>query len=150
MEAFEILENLPVPVAIVTPRGSFVFENAPWRRFLGVRHGETTTRRVASAIHPDDLHEADAAWKLAVASGTPSRAAVRVRRANDGAFVMLHVACQPVPDASGVVTRWCVIAAPAEGSRAVPLAPPERAPSWPAGGSFMLRSPALRASRPDA
>ena len=59
----------------------------------------------ADAVHPDDLAASDAAWKLAVRTGTTFKRQERIRR-RDGVYRTMQVRAVPSRDAEGNILEW--------------------------------------------
>jgi PAS domain S-box-containing protein len=76
-----------------------------WQAFTGQTDAEMLGTGWADAVHPDDLAASDAAWKLAVATGSTFKRQERIRR-RDGVYRTMQVRAVPSRDAEGNILEW--------------------------------------------
>jgi PAS domain S-box-containing protein len=100
-EAILVLENAPLPLAVILPDGQVAFANRALRDFLGYLPAELAGVDVGSLIASDFVDDFAGHWQrlLAAEGVTPERTAHLRRR--DGAFLAARVASLVVTDGDG-------------------------------------------------
>jgi PAS domain S-box-containing protein len=87
------------------PSGDQMHPLPEWQAFTGQTDAEMLSTGWSDAVHPDDLAASDAAWKLAVATGTTFHRRERIRR-RDGVYRTMQVSAVPSRDAAGNILEW--------------------------------------------
>ena len=87
------------------PSGEQVIPLPEWQAFTGQTDAQMLGTGWADAVHPDDLAASDAAWKLAVRTGTTFKRQERIRR-RDGVYRTMQVRAVPSRDAEGNILEW--------------------------------------------
>jgi PAS domain S-box-containing protein len=87
------------------PSGEQMHPLPEWQAFTGQTDAEMQGTGWADAVHPDDLAASDAAWKLAVATGSTFHRRERIRR-RDGVYRTMQVSAVPSRDANGNILEW--------------------------------------------
>jgi PAS domain S-box-containing protein len=99
-----VIDTIPAMAWSLLPDGRLEFLNRPWLDYTGLTLAEAIEDGTAT-LHPDDLANALARWKEAVASGQGYADEMRIRRA-DGAYRWFLVRTVPLLDPDGRVVRW--------------------------------------------
>jgi len=90
---------------VTDARGELAEEQGGWTAMTG--QGPEAFRGMgwAEAVHPEDRAQTAAAWKVAIATGTPYVVEHRLRRA-DGRYGVFSVKAVPIRDVFGRVVEW--------------------------------------------
>jgi PAS domain S-box-containing protein len=100
-----IADSMPQMVWSARASGVFDYYNARWYEFTQVPIGSTDGDRWLDLLHPDDRDAAWAAWRQALASGSPYRLEHRLRH-HSGAHRWVLASAQPERNADGSISRW--------------------------------------------
>jgi PAS domain S-box-containing protein len=95
---------LPQIVWTADAQGRLDWHSPRWREYTGLAHGAAPEAWLA-IIHPDDLDQTMAAWRAAIATGTPYETEHRLRR-HDGAWRWFLSRAVALRDGDGPVSRW--------------------------------------------
>ena len=99
-------QAVPNQVWAARPDGALYWFNAQAYAYSGRAPGSLDGPLAAARlIHPQDIPEAAAAWRTALATGAPLEVEFRIRRA-DRAYRWFLVRAEPVGDAGGAVAGW--------------------------------------------
>jgi PAS domain S-box-containing protein len=101
-----LLDSLPGLVWTAHPDGSAEYVGKGWLDYTGMTFDEAVGGGFMSAVHPDDLDKLLMEWSAILASGQAGELEARLRR-HDGRYRWCLFRGRPMPDPSGVVTRWC-------------------------------------------
>src|SRR5579859_917963 len=101
-----LLDSLPGLVWTAHPDGRAEYVGKGWLDYTGMTFDEAVSGGFMSAVHPDDLDKLLAQWSAILASGQAGELEARLRR-HDGCYRWCLFRGRPMPDPSGVVTRWC-------------------------------------------
>ncbi|PZR09320.1 MAG: hypothetical protein DI536_22320 [Archangium gephyra] len=97
-------DQAPVHLYMAGPDGRTTWANRPMRDELGL-DVEGINTRWHQFMHPDDLPQVTATWRVAQTEGTPWEGEFRMRHA-DGNFRWYMSRCIPYRDAEGRVVKW--------------------------------------------
>jgi PAS domain S-box-containing protein len=100
-----ISDAMPQMVWSTLPDGYHDYYNGRWYNFTGMREGDTDGERWATMFHADDREAAWAAWRHALATGTPYEIEYRLRH-HSGAWRWVLGRALPMHDAEGRIVRW--------------------------------------------
>src|SRR6185369_2065829 len=101
----QIVESIPVPVAVTTPTGDVESLNQATLKYFGRTFEELKGWKSSDVVHPDDLERTIAAQIEAHQTGQPYNVESRHRRA-DGVYRWFNVLGLPLRDAQGNVIHW--------------------------------------------
>ena len=90
---------------LTNAQGEIVEDHPSWREFTGFTFEEGKGFGWVNALHPDDRTPVLAAWRSAVASGTPFQTEYRFRR-RDGEYRLFDVHGVPVRRPDGTIREW--------------------------------------------
>ncbi|MCU0635323.1 MAG: PAS domain S-box protein, partial [Gemmatimonadaceae bacterium] len=85
--------------------GRPIYQNAAWRRYVGLSNEELAERGWASLHPPEDFEAVQRVWTQAVATGTAFEIEMRLRR-HDGASRWFLARTVPVRDENGTIVQW--------------------------------------------
>ena len=100
-----LAQQAPQVVWTTNPKGEVTFLNRAWFDLVGGVFENWAGIQWFSAIHPEDLPEVKANWKLASRRRTPF-AGLRRLIAKDGSLRTMSYRASPVFDEHGTVTFW--------------------------------------------
>ena len=100
-----LAQQAPQVVWTADPKGRLTYINQAWFDLMGGVFENWAGIQWFSAIHPEDMPEVRARWKLASGSRTPF-GGVRRMLARDGSLHTMTYRASPVFDEKGVVTFW--------------------------------------------
>ncbi len=95
----------PIPLWIAAPDGAILYMNERWQELTGQTPATVLGTNWSSIVYPGDLDAAAAAWSNAVATGTPFRCELRVRR-RDGSYGWVNSKADPMRDGDGSIAGW--------------------------------------------
>jgi formate hydrogenlyase transcriptional activator len=108
-EAVELMHDavnaIPVQVWCTTADGVNEYQNRQWVDYTGLDVDTSRGWGWERAVHPDDLPGLLATWRTIIATGQPTDAEVRLRRA-DGVYRRFLVRAAPLRDATGRIIKW--------------------------------------------
>jgi len=102
----QLADAMPGIIWSARPDGWIDYCNHRWFEYTGTGPTLDLARDWPKVLHPDDLQGSLAGWMAAVEEGTRYEAALRFRRASDGAYRWHLVRALPVHDASGAIEKW--------------------------------------------
>ena len=100
-----MIDTIPALAWSCLPDGANEFTNKRWRDYTGLSQAEALGLGWQRTFHPDDLGKVMENWCAVQASGEPSGAEARVRRADGEYRWMLHQKVA-VRDESGHIVKW--------------------------------------------
>jgi PAS domain S-box-containing protein len=100
-----LADSLPQIAWTAKPDGRVDYYNRRWTEFSGIAQAEGEAWGWRPVLHPEDEAATVAAWREAVATGTPYTIQHRVRR-HDGSYRWHMSRGLPVKDDAGHVTKW--------------------------------------------
>ena len=109
-EVQRVLDTIPELIWIGDPAGHAEFMNRRWCEYTGMTLGEAVGLGWQTAIRPEDLPRLVHYWESISEVDGPREIEARIRR-SDGVYRWFLVRCSPLPEASGVISRWYVAAA---------------------------------------
>src|SRR5258706_11980763 len=101
----QIVESIPVPVAVTTPSGEVESLNRPTLEYFGMTFDDLKGWKASDVVHPDDRQRTIAALMEAHEEGHSYNVESRHRRA-DGTYRWFNVLGLPFRDTQGRVLRW--------------------------------------------
>ena len=101
----QIVESIPVPVAVTTPEGEVEALNRPTLEYFGKTFEELKGWKSSDVVHPDDLQDTIAAQMAAHETGGAYNVESRHLRA-DGQYRWFNVLGLPLRDGQGNILRW--------------------------------------------
>ncbi len=101
----KMIDTIPALAWSCLPDGANEFTNKRWRDYTGLSQAEALGSGWQRTFHPDDLGKVMENWRAVQASGEPSGAEARVRRADGEYRWMLHQKVA-VRDESGHIVKW--------------------------------------------
>jgi PAS domain S-box-containing protein len=101
-----LAEATPQIVWSAEPGGAFNYVNGRWTEYTGISRSHAGRWGWIPAVHRDDLAELLVAWRTALETGSDLEAAVRLRRAADGAFRWHVMRARPMTESAGAIVRW--------------------------------------------
>ncbi len=104
----QIVDGIPTPVALMTPDGQVELVNRQVLEYFGKTAEELKGWTSSDAVHPDDLPQVTATWRIAVETGRAYEVESRHRRA-DGVYRWFRVNGFPLRDRDGRISRWYVL-----------------------------------------
>ena len=116
-----LAEQAPQTVWTADPDGRVTYFNRTWYDLMGGEFTDWSGRQWLGAVHPDDVAELKAHWKLASANKS-LYAGVRRLRSRDGGFHTMSYRASPVLDSQGEVAFWVGIDADITEMKAVEAA----------------------------
>ena len=102
----QVMDAVPQHMFILEPDGTLSFINRAAREYLGPIDAATTTERLRSIVHLEDVDELLRAYDDAVTHGISVEAEARVRNRNGQYRWFLHQLL-PLHDENGQIVRWC-------------------------------------------
>jgi PAS domain S-box-containing protein len=102
------LDSIPGLVALLTAAGEVFFVNREIVGYTGRTLEELKHWGTDDTVHPEDLPHVIQVFMQSIASGTPYAIMQRLRR-SDGVYRWFQNNGHPIRDASGRVSRWCVL-----------------------------------------
>src|SRR5580658_8833955 len=103
----QVMDAVPQHMFILEPDGTLSFINRAAREYLEpISAVTTTTERLRSIIHLEDVDELLSAYDDAVTHGISVEAEARVRNRNGQYRWFLHQLL-PLHDENGQIVRWC-------------------------------------------
>ncbi len=100
-----MIDTVPALAWSCLPDGANEFTNKRWLDYTGLSQAEALGLGWQRTFHPDDLGKVMQNWRGVQASGEPSGAEARVRRADGEYRWMLHQKVA-VRDESGHIVKW--------------------------------------------
>ena len=100
-----LADQAPQVVWTANPEGRVTYLNRAWFDLAGGELADWTGHRWFEAIHPDDLPDAIARWKTAIAERSQYIGERRLR-AKDGSYHTMSYRASPVLDEHGAVAFW--------------------------------------------
>src|SRR5216684_4666793 len=100
-----MIDTIPALAWSCLPDGANEFTNKRWRDYTGLSQAEALGLGWQRTFNPDDLGKVMENWRAVQASGEPSGAEARVRRADGEYRWMLHQKVA-VRDESGHIVKW--------------------------------------------
>ena len=107
-ESHMILDSIPGLVALLSPAGAVETVNRPLLEYFGQTLEELRHWGTNGTVHPEDLPHVIEAFTRSIATGTPYDIVQRLRR-GDGVYRWIQNSGFPLRDASGQISRWCVL-----------------------------------------
>ncbi|MBK7977920.1 MAG: PAS domain-containing protein [Deltaproteobacteria bacterium] len=101
----EVIESLPQLVWTSRADGACDFVSARWCEYSGMDVGSALGLGWTAAVHPDDRDGLAAAWRAALAAGTPVAHEARFRR-RDGSYRWFDCRAVALRGSDGRVERW--------------------------------------------
>ena len=105
-----LIDAMPQCVWAFTPDGEIAYANECWRRYAGLRRGETNLEVVRRYIHPEDAPVGGRIWRRAFERVEPFEVQFRLRRVSDGEWRWHLARGVPDRDENGKVLGWVVTA----------------------------------------
>jgi PAS domain S-box-containing protein len=105
------IDSIPMLVAAYEPDGTRIFVNRTWLDYSGLSHegAMKVDRTGSSLVHPDDVERFSEEWRVSLASGTPLRMELRLRRA-DGEYRWHAMQRVLARDEPGAIVKWYSVA----------------------------------------
>ena len=100
-----IIETIPAFIGTTLPDGSNDFISQSWLDYLGISKEEWLNWGWTNITHPDDVDEALAKFKVALAAGEPVEHERRIRHA-DGTYRWILSRIVPLRDEKGNIVKW--------------------------------------------
>lgn len=100
-----IVDSMPIPVAVTTPRGEVEGLNQLTIDYFGKTVEELKEWKASEVVHPDDLDQTIAAQREAHERGSVYKVESRHLRA-DGTYRWFNVLGLPLRDSEGDILRW--------------------------------------------
>ena len=116
-----LAEQAPQTIWTCSPDGGCTYCNRTWFDLMGGELKDWTGHQWLAAVHPDDLADVKANWKLASASKS-LYAGIRRLRSRNGGFHTMAYRASPVLDDQGEVAFWVGIDADITEMKAVEAA----------------------------
>lgn len=101
----QLADAMPQIVWAATPDGQLDYYNRRWFEYIRIPPGVNEDTVWDRYIHPDDLPETYAAWRVALSTGDPYSVEFRVR-GGDGAYRWFLARALPVRDGAASIVRW--------------------------------------------
>jgi PAS domain S-box-containing protein len=103
-----IVNTIPGLVALLAATGEVEVVNRQLLEYFGQTLEELRQWGTNGTVHPEDLPHVADVFSRSIASGSPYQIVQRFRR-SDGVYRWFENSGYPVHDATGRVTRWCVL-----------------------------------------
>ena len=100
-----LAEQAPQVVWTSDAHGAVTYVNQAWFGLVGGELRDWAGTRWFAVVHPEDLPEIRANWKIAEANGTPF-VGMRRLRAKDGTYHTMSYRASPVTDDQGTILFW--------------------------------------------
>jgi PAS domain S-box-containing protein len=100
-----IVDSIPSLIHTGRPDGYLDYFNQHWLEYLGIPIEALVGWKWTAVIHPEDVDDIVAKWRLSIASGAPFLHEARVRGANGEYHWMLHHKVA-VHDEHGKIIKW--------------------------------------------
>jgi PAS domain S-box-containing protein len=100
-----LAEQAPQVVWTSDAQGAITYLNQAWFELVGGALQDWTGSGWVTVIHPEDLPETKANWKVSEATGCPY-VGIRRLRVKDGSYHTMSYRASPVLDAQGAVLFW--------------------------------------------
>jgi PAS domain S-box-containing protein len=107
-ESHSIIDSIPAGVALMTPDGEIEVANRQMLEYFGRTFEEVKHWMIGEAIHPEDRSHVAERFRRSLTTGDRLDSEQRHLR-SDGVFRWFRVLGVPLRDASGCITRWCVL-----------------------------------------
>jgi PAS domain S-box-containing protein len=107
------IDTIPTLVATYRPDGSRIFVNRTWLDYTGLSLAAAMDAERTSIAHPDDAVRVAEEWQRSLATRTPFKSEMRLRRA-DGEYRWHSVHRVLARDETGVIVKWYSVAADIE------------------------------------
>jgi PAS domain S-box-containing protein len=104
-ELTHLIDALPGMAWTALPDGRAEFFNRRWLDYTGLTVEQAADLGWIDAVHPDDRERVGDDWRSCVISGLAGDTEARLRR-HDGAYRWFLFRANPVPDATGNISRW--------------------------------------------
>src|SRR2546429_956642 len=101
----DLIEAIPAMAFVTRPDGSSEFVSRPWIEYSGLSEEQTAGSGWAVTLHPDDLKQHLAKWRVSRATGQPFENEARHRDAH-GNYRWLLARAVPLRDEQGNVLKW--------------------------------------------
>ena len=101
----DLIETIPAMAFVTRPDGSSEFVSRPWIEYSGLSEEQTAGSGWAVTLHPDDLKQHLAKWRVSRATGQPFENEARHRDAH-GNYRWLLARAVPLRDEQGNVLKW--------------------------------------------
>jgi len=113
----QVMDVVPQHMFILEANGTLCFANRAAHEYLGPIEAVSTTQRLASIIHAEDLGGLLQAYQDAIAHGISAEAEARVRNKNGEYRWFVHQLF-PLRNEEGDIVRWCGTRIDIEGLKA--------------------------------
>lgn len=104
-----VIDNIPGLVSTLRPDGETELVNGQMLEYFGKTPEELKKWRFNDAVHPDDLPRIIALHAQSISPGVAFGSEYRLRRF-DGIYRWFQFRAEPVPDSTGAVSGWYVLA----------------------------------------
>jgi PAS domain S-box-containing protein len=104
-ELRDLIETIPIMVFSAGADGTTHFVSRNWQDYSGMSLEQTTGIRWRATVHPDDIEEHMAKWRVSLTTGQPFENEVRHRGAN-GEYRWFLVRAVPLHDEQWSILRW--------------------------------------------
>jgi PAS domain S-box-containing protein len=101
----DLIETIPAMAFVTRPDGSSEFVSRPWIEYSGLSEEQTAGSGWAVTLHPDDLEQHLAKWRVSRTTGQPFENEARHRDAH-GNYRWLLARAVPLRDEQGNVLKW--------------------------------------------
>ncbi|WP_230967788.1 hybrid sensor histidine kinase/response regulator [Nostoc sp. WHI] len=101
-----LAEAIPQLVWTTNPNGECDFFNQNWCEYTGLTLEQSLGSGWLTALHPDDIQNADEVWSNAVKNSTIYNNEYRFKRASDGSYRWQLARGLPLKDEQGIVVKW--------------------------------------------
>ena len=100
-----LAEQAPQTVWTASPDGRAVYLNRAWFDLVGGQLADWTGYQWLAAVHPEDVANVKANWKISIANQS-TYAGIRRFKASDGSFHTMAYRAAPVFDDQGAIAFW--------------------------------------------
>jgi len=101
----QLADAMPQIVWAATPDGQLDYYNRRWFEYINISPGVNEDTAWDRYIHPEDLPETYATWRVALTTGDPYSVEFRVRGGDD-AYRWFLARALPVRDGAESIVRW--------------------------------------------
>ena len=101
----DLIETIPAMAFVTRPDGSSEFVSRPWIEYSGLSEEQTAGSGWAVTLHPDDLKQHLAKWRVSRATGQPFENEARHRDAH-GNYRWLLARAVPLRDEQEKILKW--------------------------------------------
>jgi PAS domain S-box-containing protein len=101
----DLIETIPAMAFVTRPDGSNEFVSRPWIEYSGLSAEQTAGSGWEVTLHPDDVEQHLAKWRVSWTTGQPFENEARHRDAH-GNYRWLLVRAVPLRDERGNVVKW--------------------------------------------